>query len=67
MSDTWADDPAVLLSAPGRELRVAEVHDGRAVNSYRGQRWLATRPQRPYAVHLADAQGQFWTLGLDVD
>src|SRR3954467_11720904 len=59
-----------LAARTGRgRVRVANRDAaGAALNAYRGESPVdGPPPGRPYAVYLADADGDYWLLGCDLD
>src|SRR4051794_6001443 len=61
---------AVLAARTGRgRVRVADLDAaGAALNAYRRESPVTGPPPgRPYAVYLADADGEYWLLGCDLD
>src|SRR3954467_10999379 len=52
----------------GRVRVAARGAAGAALNAYRGEIPVTEPPPgRPYAVYLADADGEYWLLGFDLD
>src|SRR3954449_3773752 len=65
----WALAGALAARTGRGRVRVADRDAaGAARNSYRRQSPLdGPPPGRPYAVYLADADGEYWLLGCDLD
>src|SRR3954468_21717844 len=58
----------VLDEAAGGALAANRDAAGAALNAYRGESPVdGPPPGRPYAVYLADADGDYWLLGCDLD
>src|SRR3954452_2705542 len=65
----WALAGALATRTGRGRVRVADLDAaGAASNAYRGESPVdGPPPDRPYAVYLADSDGDYWLLGCDLD